>query len=118
MGYVDCNTIPFLWNYAARFTLFDNIFQTTVGPSTPNAIAMISGQSGETQYVKHHAATGTNIPVTADPIPFWGSVLGQHAGEQPAAPAGQHHGREPGRVQRLAEPDLRQPAADPGRRQA
>ncbi len=74
MGYVDCNTIPFLWNYAARFTLFDNIFQTTVGPSTPNAIAMISGQSGETQYVKHQALAGTNIPVTADPIPFWGSV--------------------------------------------
>ncbi len=75
MGYVDCNTIPFLWNYAARFTLFDNIFQTTVGPSTPNAIAMISGQSGDTQYVKHTPATFTNLPVTADPIPFWGSVL-------------------------------------------
>ena len=74
MGYVDCDTIPFLWNYAARFTLFDNIFQTTVGPSTPNAIAMISGQAGETQYVKHTPATFTNLPVTGDPIPFWGSV--------------------------------------------
>ncbi len=74
MAYVDCNTIPFMWNYAARFTLFDNIFQTTVGPSTPNAIAMISGQSGDTQYVKHTAQAGTNIPVTGDPIPFWGSV--------------------------------------------
>ncbi len=39
MAYVDCNTIPFLWNYANKFTLFDNIFQTTIGPSTPNAIA-------------------------------------------------------------------------------
>ena len=46
MAYEDCDTVPLLWNYAARFTLFDNIFQTTIGPSTPNAIAMISGQVG------------------------------------------------------------------------
>ena len=83
MGYVDCDTIPFLWNYAARFTLFDNIFQTTVGPSTPNAIAMISGQSGETQYVKHPALAGTGIPVIADPIPFWGSVLDATPADSP-----------------------------------
>ena len=75
MAYVDCDTIPFMWNYAARFTLFDNIFQTTVGPSTPNAIAMISGQSGETQYVEHPALARAGIPVTGDTIPFWGSVL-------------------------------------------
>ena len=74
MAYVDCDTIPFMWNYAARFTLFDNIFQTTIGPSSPNAIAMISGQSGDTQWVKHPSLIGTNIPVTADPIPFWGST--------------------------------------------
>ena len=75
MAYADCDTIPFLWNYAARFTLFDNIFQTTIGPSTPNAIAMIAGQSGETQWVKHPDKIGTSIPVLADPIPFWGSTL-------------------------------------------
>jgi phospholipase C len=74
MAYEDCDTIPFLWNYAARFTLFDNIFQTTIGPSTPNAIAMISGQAGETQWVKHPDKIGNNIPVIADPIPFWGST--------------------------------------------
>ena len=75
MAYADCNTIPFLWDYAARFTLFDAIFQTTIGPSTPNAIAMIAGQSGETQWVKHPDKIGTSIPVLADPIPFWGSAL-------------------------------------------
>ncbi len=53
MAYEDCDTIPFLWSYANRFVLFDNIFQTVVGPSTPNALAMISGQSGETQWAKH-----------------------------------------------------------------
>ena len=75
MAYVDCDTIPFMWNYANRFTLFDNIFQTTVGPSTPNAIAMIAGQSGETQWVKHPGDTSAAtfgsvaVPVTNDPIP-------------------------------------------------
>ena len=77
MAYVDCDTIPFLWNYAARFTLFDNIFQTTIGPSSPNAIAMIAGQSGETQWVKHPDKIANNIPVLADPIPFWGATPDQ-----------------------------------------
>ena len=81
MGHVDCDTVPFLWNYADRFTLFDNFFDTVIGPSTPNAIAMIAGQSGETQWVEHpelganYTTTGNVLPVTADPQPFWGSAL-------------------------------------------
>jgi phospholipase C len=81
VGHVDCDTAPFLWNYADRFTLFDNFFDTVIGPSTPNAIAMIAGQSGETQWVKHPElasnvnTTGAQLPVTADPQPFWGSAL-------------------------------------------
>jgi len=82
MAYVDCDTIPFMWQWAHNFALFDNIFQTTIGPSTPNAIAMIAGQSGETQWVKHPelAITFSNsgdagsfnsigVPVVNDPIP-------------------------------------------------
>jgi phospholipase C len=82
MAYVDCDTIPFMWRWAHNFALFDNIFQTTVGPSTPNAIAMIAGQSGETQWVKHPdlaitftnsgdagSFTSTGVPVVNDPIP-------------------------------------------------
>jgi phospholipase C len=75
MAYVDCDTIPFMWNYANRFTLFDNIFQTTVGPSTPNALAMISGQSGDTQWVRHPTQTSAatygsvGVPITNDPLP-------------------------------------------------
>ena len=48
--------IPFFWRYANRFTIFDNIFATEDTPSTPNAIAMIAGQAGETQWVKHGTA--------------------------------------------------------------
>ena len=82
MAYVDCDTVPFMWKWAHNFALFDSIFQTTVGPSTPNAIAMIAGQSGETQWVKHPdlaitftntgdagSFTSTGVPVVNDPIP-------------------------------------------------
>jgi phospholipase C len=81
VSHVDCDTAPFLWNYADRFTLFDNFFDTVIGPSTPNAIAMIAGQSGMTQWVKHPAlgsnytTTNAQLPVTGDPQPFWGSAL-------------------------------------------
>ena len=83
MAYEDCDTIPFAWNYANRFTLFDHIYQTTIGPSSPNAIAMFAGQTGETQWVKH-PATGavdngesptTGVPVVTDNDPIWGSKL-------------------------------------------
>jgi phospholipase C len=81
VSHVDCDTAPFLWNYADRFTLFDNFFDTVIGPSTPNAIAMIAGQSGVTQWVKHPLlgnninTTNAALPVTGDPQPFWGSAL-------------------------------------------
>ena len=81
MSYVDCNTVPFLWQYADRFTLFDNFRMTIIGPSTPNAISLIAGQSGETQWALH-PETGINFvgsnsgePVTGDPGPFPGSNL-------------------------------------------
>jgi phospholipase C len=57
MAHIDCDTIPFFWRYASRFTIFDNIFATEDTPSTPNAVAMIAGQSGETQWVKHPSET-------------------------------------------------------------
>ena len=45
MGYFDGNTVTALWNYAQRFTLSDNSFGTTYGPSTPGALNLISGQT-------------------------------------------------------------------------
>jgi phospholipase C len=82
MSHVDCDTAPFLWRYADRFTLFDHFMDTIIGPSTPNAIAMISGQGGETQWMLHpdQASTGGQgksavVPVVDDPAPYWGSAL-------------------------------------------
>ena len=108
MSHIDCDTIPFFWLYASRFTLFDNIFATEDTPSTPNAIAMIAGQAGETQWVKHGAAgatkalagtingigydgqTGTTkgFPLLSDPQPYWGSQFDDtaKANREPAGP--------------------------------
>jgi phospholipase C len=86
MSHVDCDTIPFLWQYASRFVLFDNIFATQNTPSTPNAIAMMAGQSGETQWVEHgpdgqsftagnHSGTTQGPPIVNDPQLFLGSLF-------------------------------------------
>jgi phospholipase C len=106
MSHIDCDTIPFFWQYANRFTIFDNIFATEDTPSSPNAIAMLAGQSGETQWVKHGstaaaapisgtingttytgAATPAGVPIVNDPQPYWGSAFDTSTGHrQPTAP--------------------------------
>jgi phospholipase C len=113
MAHIDCDTIPFFWRYASRFTIFDNIFATEDTPSTPNAIAMIAGQSGETQWVKHpgasakptedgftgtisgtingktYSGTGTTQgpPLVNDPQPWWGSEFDDTAkNREPTSP--------------------------------
>ena len=100
VGHIDCDTIPFMWSWAKNFVLFDNFHQTIVGPSTPNAIAIIAGQSGQTQWALHPeegpAITYANplfrnvlgasysannpsntsnmyVPIVADPGPYPGS---------------------------------------------
>ena len=113
MAHIDCDTIPFFWRYATRFTIFDNNFATEDTPSTPNAVAMLAGQAGETQWVKHPSltnqpaetgfagaisgtingvtyagsATTQGPPLVNDPQPWWGSAFDDTAlGRQPASP--------------------------------
>ncbi len=94
VSHLDCDTLPFLWQYADRFTLFDNFHMTITGPSTPNALAMIAGQSGETQWVLHPGESSANtgspvvqqsggVPVVGDPGPFPGSNLDTSATRPP-----------------------------------
>ncbi|MGI3776349.1 MAG: alkaline phosphatase family protein, partial [Janthinobacterium lividum] len=86
MGHVDCDTAPFLWQYADRFAMFDNFHMTVTAPSTPNALAMIAGQSGLTQWALHPGTASSNTaspvvassggePIVGDPGPFPGSNL-------------------------------------------
>jgi phospholipase C len=45
MGYFDGNTVTALWNYAQNFALDDNAWTDRYGPSTPGALAVVSGQT-------------------------------------------------------------------------
>jgi phospholipase C len=78
MAHYDCDTIPFLWDYARAFALYDHIFSAMTGPSTPSAIELIAGQAGETQWARDpQAATapqdnGPGVPVTNDLDPAYG----------------------------------------------
>ncbi len=109
LSHLDCDTIPFMWYWAKNFTLFDNFHQTIVGPSTPNAIAIIAGQSGQSQLAEHpnqgplvtyanpafqsvkgatyaSAVAGNSsafVPIVADPGPFPGSLKDPSAVKPP-----------------------------------
>ena len=43
MGYYDGNTVTALWNYAQHYSMSDNSYGTTFGPSTPGALNLIYG---------------------------------------------------------------------------
>ena len=78
MGYYDGNTVTALWNYAQYFSLNQNFYGTTFGPSTPGAMNLISGQ---THGVDPSADIGTGTDVIADsvvgdPDPFYDDCSG------------------------------------------
>ncbi|HVV45604.1 MAG TPA: alkaline phosphatase family protein, partial [Bryobacteraceae bacterium] len=45
MGYFDGNTVTALWNYAQKYAMSDNSYDTVFGPSTPGAINLVAGQT-------------------------------------------------------------------------
>jgi len=46
MGYYDYRDVPYYWDYASRFVLMNNFFTSELGPSLPNHLYLIAGQSG------------------------------------------------------------------------
>ena len=93
MAYEDCDTIPFLWQYAKRFSLYDHIFESISGPSTPGNLVIIAGQSGITQWLQHpeeaftaDGSTGPGVPVVNDADPLWGSPSDHSAHPMPVNP--------------------------------
>ncbi len=75
MGYYDGNTVTALWNYAQRYAMSDNSYDTNFGPSTDGAVNLISGQlNGVSDDVNPGGATigdgngGTTLISDADPV--------------------------------------------------
>ncbi|QMU71208.1 phospholipase C [Streptacidiphilus sp. P02-A3a] len=69
MDYYDGNTVTGLWNYAQQYTLADNAFDATYGPSTPGALNLISGQTHGVVSVTGTGST-TNPTLTTTPDPY------------------------------------------------
>jgi phospholipase C len=65
MDYFDGNTVTALWNLAQRYTMSDNFYGSTFGPSTPGAINLISGNTNGVS----PALAGENGTMIADPDP-------------------------------------------------
>jgi phospholipase C len=59
MDYYDGNTVTGLWNYAQNYSMSDNGWDTTFGPSTPGALNVISGA---TQGASALAPTWSSTP--------------------------------------------------------
>jgi phospholipase C len=71
MDYYDGNTVTGLWNYAQHFAMSDNNFDTTFGPSTPGALNLISGQTGN----------ATSVDAQGNPTPDPGAVGSQNTSD-------------------------------------
>ncbi|MEA2533520.1 MAG: phospholipase [Actinomycetota bacterium] len=80
MNYYDGNTVTGFWNYAQKFAMSDNSFNTTFGPSAPGAINLISGQTNGVDKAINGALTnGDTVPggpaasptVIEDPQPYY-----------------------------------------------
>ncbi len=62
MDYFDGNTVTAMWNYAQHYSLEDDSFGVTFGPSAPGAINVASGDTGSVD--ASHESGGPANPVT------------------------------------------------------
>jgi len=68
MDYFDGNTVTGLWNYAQNYAMSDNNWDTTFGPSTPGALNLISGQTGNAFAVDPKTGAKVNDPGGVSPL--------------------------------------------------
>jgi phospholipase C len=68
MNYYDGNTVTGLWNYAQQYAMSDNSYGTTFGPSSPGAVNLVSGNTGnvDTTHMVNHPSVGPNSDLVAD----------------------------------------------------
>ncbi|HEY7015354.1 MAG TPA: alkaline phosphatase family protein [Streptosporangiaceae bacterium] len=69
MDYYDGNTVTALWNYAQNYAMSDNNYDTNFGPSTPGALNVASGSTGDA-----YAVSPSSDPITGARVPDPGSV--------------------------------------------
>ncbi len=67
MGYYDNRQIPGYWDLASHYVIADRYFQSFMGPTTPNRLYAIAGQSGGLQD-NHIPPGGLDIPTIFDQL--------------------------------------------------
>jgi phospholipase C len=98
MNYYDGNTVTALWNYAQNFSMSDNSFNTTFGPSSPGAINLVSGDTGNVDKTINGADTNGDtvadgkggLSLISDAQPYYddcstrdaASLKGQNVGDK------------------------------------
>ena len=75
LGYYDGNTVTALWNYAQRFAMSDNSYNTVFGPSTPGLMNLVSGQTNGVDQILNGTGNETDggngtLTVIGDPDPI------------------------------------------------
>ena len=65
MDYYDGNAVTALWNYAQRYAMSDNSYGTTFGPSSPGAINLVSGDTGDVDIT--HEVNSPSVSTSASP---------------------------------------------------
>jgi phospholipase C len=69
MDYFDGNTVTGLWNYAQYYSMSDNDWDTSFGPSTPGALNVTSGNtSGAEALVPAWSPTGAGTATTSSSV--------------------------------------------------
>ncbi|KLU64519.1 Non-hemolytic phospholipase C precursor [Desulfosporosinus acididurans] len=58
MDYFGGNTVTAFWNYAQHFALNDSYFGSDLGPSTPGALNVVSGETGGATVYSNNQANG------------------------------------------------------------
>jgi phospholipase C len=74
MDYYDGNTVTGMWNLAQNYSMSDNSFSTGFGPSTPGALNLVSGNTGnvlDVNSVTGVPTTGVLRTMTSDTDPFY-----------------------------------------------
>ncbi|HJS95508.1 MAG TPA: alkaline phosphatase family protein [Solirubrobacteraceae bacterium] len=71
MDYFDGNTVTALWNYAQHFSMSDNSFGVTFGPSAPGAINVTAGDTGnvDTSHMANNPTVSTATSPNGDLTP-------------------------------------------------
>jgi phospholipase C len=75
LDYYDGNTVTGLWNYAQNYSMSDNNWDTTFGPSTPGALNVISGSTAGATALTPTWSTTPSQPATSGAISN-GSMFG------------------------------------------